>query len=203
MGWDATDAEGTASWIYEKAGASEADPPDPLTLARRLGIKVEVAPRRGLWGDATMTRVRGRAVLWTTRGTPPVRLRFAVAHELAEWAHGERREETIEELCNATAAAIIAPRRLFLEALSYLGDDLPALARTFKTTETCVGLRLGETTAEPIALVSPKLVRLRGDDWGWPGEEEIRRLSRANRAQSLIRVVPLRDDPQRRLLRSA
>lgn len=203
MGWDAMDAEGTASWIYERAQADEANPPDPLRLAKRLGIGVEVAPRRGLWGDATLTLVRGKPVLWTTRGTPVVRLRFAVAHELAEWAHRERQEETIEDLCNATAAAIIAPRRLFLEALGAIGDDLPALARVFRTTESCVALRLGETTAQPVALVSPALVRLRGDEWGWPATDEIRRLARAKAVPAALRIVRLRDDPRRSLLRSA
>ncbi len=66
-----------------------------------------------------------------------------------------------------------------------------------------MGLRIGEVTAEPVALVSPKLVRVRGDDWGWPSEREIRRLSRGADGPQLLRIVRLTDDPRRVFLRAA
>jgi hypothetical protein len=31
-------------------------------------------------------------------------------------------------------------------------------------------------TGRPIAVVAPATVRVRGDEWGWPTEREIRRL---------------------------
>lgn len=111
--------------------------------------------------------------------------------------------ESYEQLVDAAAAAILAPRALFREALAHVGSDLPELARVFSTTETCMGLRIGEVTAEPVALVSPKLVRVRGDDWGWPSEREIRRLSRGADGPQLLRIVRLTDDPRRVFLRAA
>lgn len=65
-----------------------------------------------------------------------------------------------------------------------------------------MALRIGEVTGEPIALVSRKAVRVRGDEWGWPSEEEIRRLSRGDLPPEL-RAVRLTDDPKRVFLFTA
>lgn len=203
MTWDGADAEGTARWIYETAGADEREPGNPVALAKALGVDVQGAPRSGLWGDATLTKVGGRSVIWTAPRVPPVRLRFAVAHELAEWAMRHRGNDDVEALCDATAAALLAPALVFREALASFGDDLPALARVFRVTETCAALRIGETTAEPVALVSPALVRVRGDDWSWPCAEEIRRLSRSKTDPGALRLVRLTDDSRRVFLRVA
>lgn len=202
MTWGGADAEGVARWLYELAGFSEGEPVGPRKLAKALGVGVEVAPRRGLWKDATMTTVLGKRVIWLAPRLSPERTTFAICHELAEWAMAQRRDEGIEGLADAAAAAILAPRQLFREALGALGSDLPRLAHEFRTTETCVALRIGEVTAEPVALVSPQLVRVRGEDWCWPGEQEIRRLSRTDGAQ-LLRVVRLTDDSRRVFLRAA
>lgn len=45
--------------------------------------------------------------------------------------------------------------------------------------------------------------RGRGDDWGWPSEREIRRLSRGADGPQLLRIVRLTDDPRRVFLRAA
>lgn len=203
MTWDGADAEGTARWIYDLAEADMTSPGNPVTLAKAVGVEVLPAPRRGLWGDATLTKVGGRPVIWTAPRVPAVRLRFAVAHELAEWAMRARGNDDIEDLCNATAAAVLVPAGVFREALAAFGADLPALSRVFKVTETCAALRIGETTAEPIALVSPQLVRVRGDEWGWPSADEIRRLSRSKADPLALRLVRLTDDDRRVFLRVA
>lgn len=203
MTWTGADAEEIAQWVRAKAKVDSDQILSPRALAKRAGVRVQVAPRTGLWGDATFTMVRGRPTIWLAPKLPIERATFAVCHELAEWALRSRRDPTIEQLADAAAAAILAPRNLFREALAHVGDDLPALAHVFQTTETCMGLRIGEVTAEPVALVSPKLVRVRGDEWGWPPAEEIRRLSRGAEGPALLRLVRLTDDARRVFLRAA
>lgn len=203
MTWDGADAEGIAQWVRTRAKVDPGKIVSPRRLARMAGVKVASAPRAGLWKDATFTKVLGKPVIWLAPKLPIERSTFAICHELAEWALREQREESIEQLADAAAAAILAPRQLFREALAHVGSDLPELARVFSTTETCMGLRIGEVTAEPVALVSPKLVRVRGEEWGWPSEDEIRRLSRGTDGPALLRLVRLTDDARRVFLRAA
>jgi len=197
MTWDGADAEGVARWIYERAGADMAEPPGPSALARALRIPVLISPKRAAWGHGCLVRLSGSWQIWLAPRLPDVDKSFAVAHELAEWAtrHGTTRD--VEALCNATAAAVLAPRAAFAAAI----DDEPgfsALALAFRTTESCVALRFGEVTGRPLALVSPALVRVRGEEWTWPDADEIRRLVRRTTAGA--RVIRLVDDPQRSVI---
>lgn len=188
--------EGIATWIYERADADMGDPPDPVDLASALDIDVEYARGPMLGGDGTLSRIDGRWVIQLARSATIAGARFALGHELGEWACRERAEPTIEALCNAIAAAVILPRPAFVAALRHFGPDLPALARAFRTTETCVGLRIGEVTDRPMLLVSPAEVRARGEEWSWPGETQIRQQMRRGELPGL-RMCRLRDDERR------
>lgn len=203
MTWDGADAEGLAKWIYDAAGFDMADPPGPVRLAKALEIDVKTAPRRHLWGHGTKVRIQGRRVIYVAPKLAPEHHAFAVAHEIAEWQLDGREDDETEGLCDAVAAALIAPAPAFRWMLDDHGPDLITLAEGFSTTQSCVALRLGEVTGRPMALVSPRLVRVRGDDWGWPAEDEIRRLSRARSLPTELTAVRLTDDPRRVFLQAA
>lgn len=100
-------------------------------------------------------------------------------------------------MADALAAALLAPRQQFLRALGEDGYRLPILARRFETTESCVALRAGEVTGEPMALVAPRSVRVRGAEWTWPTERELRRGSLPG-----VRKVSLRTERPRFVLRA-
>lgn len=196
MAWDGADAEGIAQWIYDRAGADMGDPPDPVDLAKALGIRVEYAAGATVGNDAVLSRQDGIWTIRLTRGAPAARLRFALGHELGEWACRERHEETIEALCNAVSAAVLLPRPVFRAAIAHFGQDLPSIAAAFRTTETCAGLRVGEVTDRPMLLVSPSEVRARGEEWAWPNEWQIRRQMRSGALPGL-RMCRLADDSRR------
>lgn len=160
MGWD---AEAVSQHLHRVADVDPADPVGPLALAARLGIPVLRAQRRGFDGDAWTD---GLSIIVAPR-LPLERLVFAVAHELAEWVLGSRADETTEALCDAAAAAIVAPRDAFLDWHADVGDDLPALAAAFRVTETCMAMRIGEVTGRPVIVVAPDHAHVRGEAWEW------------------------------------
>src|SRR5690606_30327780 len=103
--------------------------------------------------------VEGERRIYVRRGLSAARQRFAVAHELAHWALGLLSGSEAEARCDALAACLVAPRRAFQRALRDT-DCYGELAELFGSTESCVALRLGEVTGEPVALVTPSSVRV-------------------------------------------
>lgn len=73
-----------------------------------------------------------------------------------------------------------------------------ALAAAFRVRETCVALRAGEVTSEPVAVVTPTHVHARGD-WPWPAEDVLRRMVRQRAAW--LQVEQLGDDRRRLVVR--
>lgn len=65
--------------------------------------------------------------------------------------------------------------------------SIAELAAAFETTESLAALRLGEVTGQPIALVA-RQVRVRGDDWAWPPEADLRRARRGPPPRGLVKV---------------
>lgn len=203
MGWDAADAEGIAQDVYSRAKADPAAPPSPRALANRLGIEIITAPRAGQWGDAKLGRLHGAPVIFVVAKLPAERHRFAIAHELAEHLIGDRRDEDIEGLANAAAAAILVPPAVLSRKLRGLGYDLPALAKALMVTESCAILRVGEVIRRSLVLVSPQLVRPRGDAFEWGSENDVRRLAKAFELPVEIERIRLVDDARRVVLMAA
>lgn len=196
------DFEGAADALYREAGYDDGAPAPILGLAKRLlGPGALHRVHAGaLRADAALVTVQGERRIYVRRGLSQPRLRFAVAHELAHWALGldsSCREN--EEQCNALAACLVAPRRAFLRALreTELYKDL---AERFVTTESCAALRQAEVTGEPTALVCPHTIYVRGDEWIWPAERELRAL--AARGGPGIRKARLKDDRRRVAVRA-
>ena len=197
---DIGDIEGTAQSLYRKAGLEPSDIVSPLTLVTSLlgPNTVRLVHAAALPGGAALARVGQEWRIYVRQFLPPQQKRFVLLHELAHWALGVTAEEAT---CDALAAALLLPRPAFLQVLRRQGHRLPALAEKFGTTESCVALRIAETTDEPTALVTPRSVRVRGAEFGWPTEGELRQIARGSTPG--IRKAVLRDDPRRTLLKGA
>lgn len=204
MGLDSADIEGEAESLYRSAGIDAGTPAPAVWLATELlgqgcvvGIHALQQP-----GGGCLVRVSGQARIYFRHRLPPERRDFVVAHELAHWALGDRAGEELEteQACDALAAALIAPRRAFLKLVQKHGARFTLLARAFATTESLVALRFGETTFEPLALVAPRSVRVRGAAYSWPSEPALREI--AARAKPGLRKTALLDDVRRLVLRA-
>lgn len=186
--------ETTAQELLRTARMSLTERPNPDELARRLlGSTVRAAPPHVLRREAALARVSGQWWVFLRSDVTGARRGFALLHEVAHWAMGAA---AAEGRCDALAAALLAPKRAFIQVLDRIGPALPRLARAFDTTESCVALRLGETTGRPLALVTPRSVRVRGEGYSWPSEAELRMHQRLPG----IRRAVLRDDRARALL---
>lgn len=162
----------------------------PGALARRLlgPSAIRVAHAAGLPGDAALVCVHGEWRIYLRGRLSAQRATFAIAHELAHWALGP---EATEEDCDALAAALVVPRRAFLRALRAHRYHIAELARVFDAAQSLVALRLGEVTGDPVALITRARVLVRGSEWAWPPERELRRL--ASSPVPGVRVEPITD----------
>jgi hypothetical protein len=131
---------------------------------------------------------------------PPARRNFAVAHELAHWLLRDRAGEETEPACDYLAAALVAPRQAFLKLVQKHDARFTRLAKAFATSETLVALRFGETTFEPLAVVAPLTVRVRGAAYSWPSEPLLRQF--AAMPKPGLRKAVLKDEPLRTALRA-
>lgn len=172
---EGADLEGLADWAYRFARLPDDAPASCLDLARRL-LGGEVIPSH----DVVAARLARTSDGWTIHlrpGRSPEEARWLVAHELAEWIlerEGYRNADA-EAVADALAARLIAPRRAMREALRW-GVEVPELAQAFGATQSCVLLRQAEVSGAPTALVTPARIYVRGNEWGWPDETNVRRL---------------------------
>lgn len=197
--------DGIAESLYRSAKLDPAEPCSPLRLATTLlGERcVRSVPPRALPGDACLARINSSWRIYLSSAATPERSRFAVCHELAHWALGIGSEsDADEQVCDALAACLIAPRAAFAAALTRTGEAFRPLARSFVCTESCMALRVGEVTGKSLALVTPLNVRVRGTSWSWPPETELRRIAGARTSLPGIRRARLRDDPRRIVVRA-
>jgi hypothetical protein len=202
MGWDSNDLEGDADWLYRRAGVDPGTPAPPIWLATELLGAGSVAAARFLRepGGACLVRVSGQVRIYYRASLPPEYRNFAVAHELAHWCLRDRAGGDTEAACDYLAAALVAPRVAFLKVVQRHGARFSRLAKAFATTESLVALRYGETTLEPIALVAPLSVRVRGAAYSWPSEPAIRAMAAGPKPG--LRKAVLRDQPLRTALRA-
>lgn len=205
-GWDMMprrfDADRIAADLLGKDGAADG-PPDLLRLSRRvLGLDaIRVVDPASLPGDAGLAFVFGRWIVRVRNGLPPQRLRFAVAHELAEFALKKLRYQPrrVEAAADALAAAMLAPAPGYRRAIATLGDDWAALGMAYEATDSLAALRWSEVTGTPLALITRVSVRVRGELLRpWPPPYELRRLARTGGPGIARRT--LTDDPRRVVL---
>lgn len=194
------DVEGEAAAIYRAAGADPHEPCSMVRLAQFLLGGDAVQVHAGIGSLAVFNSAAG--AIWVRSGLAERALNHAVGHELGEWwlRRHHYSAEQIEAACDAIASALVMPRPAFRHAVKALGRNLPALSEVFVATQSMVALRLGEVTGSPLALVTPRNVRVRGDAWGWPGEDELRRLARAPEVPPGLTRERLSDVRERRVL---
>lgn len=195
------EADGVARELVSRAGFDPDEPASPLRMARALLERedaVQWAARAYFPGDGRLEPNADGWIIYLRQKLPRERARFAIAHELAEWALRDLIDEHIEDACNAVAAAILMPRRAFLRAVRARGVDLAQLALDFAVDQTSAALRLGEVE-RPVAVRRPGLVRTRAgriEDFAWPSEETILRWSRDGGPAGVARHE-LTDDTRR------
>lgn len=152
--------------------------PTAIELAERLLGPGSVRPIDGLRTPATLAKVGGVWRIYVRPGQPPRVLAWAIRHEVGELCLKRARycEPDAEDLANQIAAALSAPRRGYGRACAELGPDFAALADDFGLTQTSAALRYGEVTGTPVAVLTPRSVRVRdAGDWRWPSVQQIRR----------------------------
>ncbi len=205
---DAALLEGIADALYHEAGEDPADAVSPVRLARTLLGRdaVTIVPRHALRGEmAMLVRVNDRWRIVLRHDINDAELGHTIAHELAHWALRREGEPDTEEACDYLAAALVAPARAFRSAMRAHGTDFVALADDFRTTQSLVALRWGESHGIPLALVRPGLVRVRGQlEFVWPDAHTITRWANGRPPRGVVktrltddrrRVVLVRDEP--------
>lgn len=200
MGDEGAELDREARRLYARARLDPSSAAGPAVLVRRLlgPGAVRVVPAGALSTGGAIARVGPAWRVYLREGIPPTQARFTLLHELSHWALGPG---ATEEECDALAARLLAPRPAFERALREVGASYTRLARWFGCTETFAALRFGEVTEEPLVVVAPASVRVRGRSYSWPSEPELRGLARA-RAVRGVRRARLRDDPVRVALRA-
>lgn len=180
-GFTPADLEGAAEEAYRRAGFELDEGIDPVGLAEALlgdGC-VRAVHAAALPGAAALARVGGEWRIYVRGLASAQTQRWAVAHELGHLLLGA---DAPEWACDAVAGALLAPRRAFAIVAATVGADWRALASHFGSTESWAALRWGEATREPVALVTPLCVRVRGDCFAWPETDSgIRALAAAGR----------------------
>ena len=194
---DVWQTDAVAATLRERAGV---DPDEPILvtrLAEQLGIRVRVVPHANLSGDARLEPAGDGWRIIVRKGLSRERARFAVAHELAEWALRDEIDERIEDACNVIAAAILAPRRAFLRRSREVGKlAFDELASPFGISQTTAALRSAEVSIFPLAIDCPGALHLRGpDDWVWGTSTQIRGWARGTPRPGLQKVR-ITDEPR-------
>lgn len=198
-GFSAAEIEGAAESVYAQARRDPDLAADPIELAEALlgAGSVRLVHAAALPGLASLARVGLEWRIYVRSSASEQRRAFAVLHELGHYVLGI---DAGEGACDALAAALLLPRRAFMRAARELGADWPALASRFGCSESAVALRWGEVVSDPLALVAPRSVRIRGADWAWPHEPGVRALARKP-GPGLARAR-LTDDARRIVLRA-
>lgn len=198
--------EGEAARIYLAARLDPTLPAVPAELVRRLlgPSALRVLPKQWVT-HGSLARIGAEWRIYLRHGLPAPQARFIALHELSHWALGPG---ATEDECDQLAARLLAPRPAVERALREVwrpGIELAAvyerLGEWFGCTHSFAAMRLGEVAGGALALVTPTRVRVRGADYAWPSEQELRGLAKAKRLPGLMKAR-LRDDPARVVIRA-
>lgn len=199
---DHWEIEGEAEAILRSVGMDPREDVRTTRLARALGLSLARAGPLLVPGDAVLVRVGEDWRICLRGRLSPIRARFAVAHEIAEWwlrRNGYTGEDA-EQVADRLGAALVAPRQRVVWLVRRV-PSIKELAAAFEATESLTALRIGEATGEPIALVAPTRVRVRGEPWDWPSEAKLRQVARGPAPRGLVKVEL--EGPRRVVLRTA
>lgn len=194
------DIEGDALALIRRAGFDDDETPHPAAVAEcTLGLgSVRAVHAHALPGVAALARVYGQPRIFVRVRADVSLQRWAIAHELGHLVLGI---DAPEPVADRFAACLVMPRRAFVAAVRIVGADWQELAARFVCSQSAVALRYGELIQQPLVLVTPRSVRVRGEPWGWPSSDALRRIAR-KQMPGLARAT-LTDDARRVVLRSA
>lgn len=197
---DLWDVDAVQQELFARAGLDPDEGVSPVAIARGLGIEVRVVSHPKFPGDGALVRLHDQWIAFVRGGISRERKRFALAHEIAEWALRGVVDERIEDACNAIAAALLAPRRAFVRRAREVGDvAFEQLALPFEISQTAAALRTGELQRVDLAVIRPGLVRTRGERLREVPQADLIRWSRGNVPNGVAKVK-LTDDPRRTVL---
>jgi len=177
------DVLGDADFFLTSHGFELDAVPSAAKLARKvLQTDPEFVEMRH---EAYTTPVHGLDRIFIRKGTPLVRARWLVLHELAE-VHYKRVgyfDDDVEARCNAMASAMAAPRIAVRNATKQYGHAVTDLAAALKTPQAATVLRIAEVIGRPCALLRDAGPIIRGDWFDWPQDiAGFRRLLKEKRA---------------------
>ena len=197
-------AEMVAEACYGRAGMTVRSPANAVAIARRiLGPScVRRVPARIESGFALLD---GLPTILVGDDVPIRRAHFHVAWRLMRLMMGRDGWpcRDVDRLSEIAAAALIAPRRAFLESrLSF--NTLAELARFWCLEEASIVLRIAETTLTDAAVVDPTHVRTRLLAGLLPDDEsDVRQWACADLLPRHVRRLVLGDAPHRVALLAA
>lgn len=174
--WDFV--ERAAEELYREAGLDPARADGAAEVAAGVLGKDCIRFVRGdaLPGRAELAKVGERWRIFLRMYIGAEDMHHAIGHELGHlWARrnmpGHPQEE---EIADRIGAAVCAPHDAYMRAHRVHGWRPRALGKIFVLRPQAAALRLSECTGSPVALVSPKRIRVRGNPWPWPEEESLR-----------------------------
>lgn len=196
---DQSDVEGLAVETYERAGLDPSEPANPFKLIRlTLGADalIRVTDLRGT--PAALFWHNGRPRIAVRRNLPVEYEGFFALHELAHAVLARDRYVGLDEerVCDALAACAMAPRPAVHRLYRAFGLAFAPIAAEACSTQSWAAMRLAETQRFPLALVAPKTVRFRGQEWVWGSDADVRKMAVA-RAKPGLAKVRLTDDRRR------
>lgn len=197
VGLDIADLEGCVEAIYELARLEADDIELPSAMARRLLGPKAIVRVANLRENASLGRVHGAHIIAVRRSHDRARAEHCIGHELGHWYFDREGYEgdDLEACCDFIGAGIQTRRSVFQKHAG--SRNWTQLALDFATTQTLVVLRYGEVTGTPLVVVTPQLVRVRGDEFAWPHEGELRRHAKAAGELPGLAKTRLTDDRRR------
>lgn len=132
-------------------------------------------------------------------GQSPRSQAYFIGHELGERHLALRgySEEDREEVATSLGVALLLPRPALRRVVREHGRNLIILSRELDISQSIVLLRIGEVFGVALALVTPRRIRVRGEEGTiWPSEQEIRRYASGRAAGPFDREV-ITDAPNR------
>lgn len=198
MGINTALAEQLVEEGYRRAGIKDPSAvllPGQLIRMRFGAESIAIVP--GFEWKASVARSGRGRVFSVSAELSLLERRFCLSHELAHVVCEEAgfTGPNLEEMCDYIGAAFQTRRKPFSNRVREVGANFRQLALDFGTTESWIALRYGEVTRQPLALVAPKTVRVRGRVWEWGTIDNVRRM--ALHGARGVAKASLSDDPAR------
>jgi hypothetical protein len=140
----------------------QSERPDPVAVVQGLGGRVLRAPRRFLpFTRADFGFRDGKPIVRVRDDLSPAETEFCVAHECGHFVVRLFAVKTTDEerFANLFAGALLVPRPALLEAWRAHGEIRPIIRQWSHVPQTCVALRVGETSCASVFVTQSRSIR--------------------------------------------